>query len=175
MAKAENIAIRPDEEFADAAARIVRVRARELFEQSAGVLDATDIERVHAMRVASRRLRAVLEIFAVCFPRREHQAVLRDVKQLADALGERRDPDVQIAAMQAFTEQVDAIHRPGVELLVADLSQRQAAGNRVLERALDHAERTQLAARLQQLAAHAAPQDSLAPVGEADPAESIAA
>ena len=39
-----------------------------------GVLDTEDIERVHDMRVASRRLRAVLEIFAACFPEAEYSA-----------------------------------------------------------------------------------------------------
>ena len=68
MAKAAEIAIAPDEPYRAAAARIVRVRARELFEQGAGVLDTRDIERVHDMRVASRRLRAVLEIFAPVLP-----------------------------------------------------------------------------------------------------------
>ena len=34
-----------------------------------GVLDVGDIERVHDMRVATRRLRAALEIFGPCFPR----------------------------------------------------------------------------------------------------------
>ena len=54
--------------FAEAAAATVAVRAEELFEQSENVLDMTDIERVHDMRVASRRLRAVMEIYAPCFP-----------------------------------------------------------------------------------------------------------
>ena len=46
------------------------MRADELFGHSEGVLDTSDIERVHDMRVASRRLRAVLEIFEPCFSRR---------------------------------------------------------------------------------------------------------
>ena len=50
------------------------------------------------MRVASRRLRAVLEIYEPCFPRKALHDVLADVKALADALGERRDPDVHLAA-----------------------------------------------------------------------------
>ena len=37
-----------------------------------GVLDTSDIERVHDMRVATRRLRAVLEVYAPCFPRKRH-------------------------------------------------------------------------------------------------------
>ena len=54
----------------DAAAKVVAVRAQELVDHADNVLDTTDIERVHDMRVATRRLRAVLEIFAPCFPKR---------------------------------------------------------------------------------------------------------
>ena len=61
---------------------------------SGGVLDVDEIENVHDMRVASRRLRAALEIFASCFDPEEHEQVLGEVKAIADALGERRDRDV---------------------------------------------------------------------------------
>ena len=74
-----------------------------------------DIERVHDMRVASRRLRAVLEIFAVCFPESEYKGVLKDVKALADALGERRDPDVHIAALDALARALTPAQRGGRE------------------------------------------------------------
>ena len=69
-----------------------------------GVLDVDDIERVHDMRVATRRLRAALEIFGPCFPRQELKAALRQVKELADALGERRDRDVAIATLEDIRE-----------------------------------------------------------------------
>jgi CHAD domain-containing protein len=71
----------------------------ELFAHSENGLDTGDIERVHAMRVATRRLRAVLEIFSPCFRAPSTRAGLRDVRALADALGERRDPDVQLEAL----------------------------------------------------------------------------
>src|SRR3954453_5835594 len=121
MAKADDHATTHWEPYARAAARIVRVRADELFRHADGVLDTSDIERVHDMRVASRRLRAVLEIFAACFPKGEYDSVLRDVKRLADALGERRDPDVHIAAMEAFAADLPAGHRPGIARLTEDL------------------------------------------------------
>src|SRR5512134_3023788 len=115
MAKANEIDVNPWEPYGAAGARIVRSRADELFEQSHDVLDTEDIERVHDMRVASRRLRAVLEIFAPCFPKAEFRDVLRDVKRLADALGERRDPDVHIDAMRGFAAALEGSHRHGVE------------------------------------------------------------
>src|SRR3954468_2269425 len=99
MAKARGVPISAGEPFTAAAARTVAVRAEELFEHATGVLDTEDIERVHDMRVASRRLRAVLEIFAPCFEPARLKDVLRDVKALADALGERRDPDVHLEAL----------------------------------------------------------------------------
>jgi CHAD domain-containing protein len=157
MAKAEEIQVAPDEPYRAAAARIVRVRARELFDHAEGVLDTSDIERVHAMRVASRRLRAVLEIFAPCFPASEYKGVLRDVKQLADALGERRDPDVHIEALRAFARTLTPTSRPGVNALVAEQEERQARGNEVLAAELERAEERGLHGRLLALADEADP------------------
>src|ERR687884_1653133 len=137
MAKAADIDVSPWEPYAVAAARIVRVRAQELFDQADGVLDTDDIERVHDMRVATRRLRAVLEIFEPCFPAVPFKGVLRDVKAVADALGERRDPDVHIAGLEGFAAKVPAADRAGVRLLVERQRARQAAGNGVLAGALE--------------------------------------
>jgi CHAD domain-containing protein len=152
MAKAAEIELSPAEPYARAAAQIVRVRAAELFEQAEGVLDTEDIERVHDMRVASRRLRAVLEVFAPCFPKGPYRSVLRDVKRLADALGERRDPDVHLAAMQKLAATLPDSLKPGVELLAQRQRERQAAGNELLAPELEDIERTDLRGRLEALA-----------------------
>ena len=152
MAKAEDIDVAPDEPYRRAGARIVRVRAQELFDHADGVLDTRDIERVHDMRVASRRLRAVLEIFEPCFPHGDFRTVLRDVKSLADALGERRDPDVHIEDMEELEQHFQAAHRPGLEALVARLRERQASGNDTLATELEHVAVGRLHERLYSLA-----------------------
>jgi CHAD domain-containing protein len=152
MAKARPVAgLDPEVPFGQAAARVLEVRAGELFEHAAGVLDVEDIERVHAMRVATRRLRAVLEIFEIAFPRKLHRRVLRDVKALADALGERRDPDVQIAALTAYAARVPAADAAGVQLLVDDLRAEQGAANGSLAAALAEMDRHDLRGRLEEL------------------------
>ena len=152
MAKAADIEVNPFEPYAIAAARVVRVRADELFDHSENVLDTSDIERVHDMRVASRRLRAVLEIFEPCFPQGDFKTALRDVKALADALGERRDPDVHIEDMEGFEAQVQATLRPGIDALVARLRAQQTRGNEVLAAALEEIRANDLHARLLSLA-----------------------
>jgi CHAD domain-containing protein len=153
MAKARDVpGLGPDVPYAEAAARTVAIRAEELFEHAGGVLDTDDIERVHDMRVASRRLRAVLEIFAPCFPPELLRPVLREVKHLADALGERRDPDVQLAAVEATAAAMGEGERPGLELVADALRHEQAEGNELLAAALREAEATDLAGRLAALA-----------------------
>jgi CHAD domain-containing protein len=133
VAKAEEIpGLTPDLAYGEAAARILRVRTKELVDHAEGVLDVGDIERVHDMRVATRRLRAALEVFEPCFPRAQLQAVLADVKELADALGERRDRDVGIDSLHAFSEKLATPDRPGVESVVAKLRDEQAAANEAL-------------------------------------------
>jgi CHAD domain-containing protein len=160
VAKARDIpGLHGEVTFAKAAAATVAVRADELFEHSSGVLDTAEIERVHAMRVASRRLRAVLEIYAPCFPRKAHKSVLADVKALADALGARRDPDVQLAALDRFVAAAGDAEGPGIAVFAERLRTEQRLGNETLSAALAHANRTDLRGRLHVLAAAAAAAD----------------
>ena len=154
MAKARAISgVAPDSSFREAAADAVEVRTEELFSFAEGVLDTGDVERVHDMRVASRRLRAVLEVFAPCFPKKELRRTLREVKALADDLGERRDPDVAIAALERVGAGLAAPDRPGLDGLIAELSERQQSGNTLLARRLERVEEIDLRARLLALAA----------------------
>jgi CHAD domain-containing protein len=125
--------------FALAAAKVVELRGSELFEHSNGVLDLSDIEPVHDMRVATRRLRAALEIFEPCFPRKRLRRALTEVKSLADALGERRDRDVSIAFLEDFSEHVTAPDRRGIQMLTDELRDEQVEANDDLVRFVSEA------------------------------------
>jgi CHAD domain-containing protein len=157
MAKARDIpGLRADMTFAQAAAATVAVRAEEVFEHGAGVLDTDEIERVHDMRVATRRLRAVLEIYAPCFPKGALRPVLKEVKALADALGARRDPDVLLARLDQMRAALTSADVLGIDAFAARARADQAEGNAVLARALAEVEETELPGRLTALAAAAA-------------------
>lgn len=154
MAKAHEIeGLTPELPYREAARLTVEVRGRELFAHAEGVLDVEDPERVHDMRVASRRLRAALEIYAPCFEAAAYKDVLTEVKALADALGARRDPDVQLLALDALAAAMGPEEQEGLELLRADRRAEREAGNAVLDAALRRAEQDDLAGRLQALAA----------------------
>ncbi|MEA2441799.1 MAG: exopolyphosphatase / guanosine-5-triphosphate,3-diphosphate pyrophosphatase [Thermoleophilaceae bacterium] len=154
MAKARDVPeLDSAQSFREAAAMAVRVRAEEVFEHAGGVLDVTDIERVHAMRVATRRLRAVMEIFAPAFPRKQHRELLKEVKALADALGERRDRDVAIESMTRIGLALTATDRRGIDHLIDELRDEQRGANAALAAALQALEGNDLRGRLRALAA----------------------
>jgi len=108
------------------------VRSKEVFAHSRGVLDLEDVERVHDMRVATRRLRAALEIFEPCFPHERHRKALKKVKALADALGERRDADVEIAMLEGLVDEAAEADRGALRVLIDGLRARQVEANEAL-------------------------------------------
>ncbi len=91
-----------------------------------------DIESLHDMRVATRRLRAALEVFAPCFPAKRHRKALKKVKALADALGERRDRDVAIEFLAEFADDAPEADRAALEALIERLRREQRQANKEL-------------------------------------------
>jgi CHAD domain-containing protein len=136
MAKARRVEIDPDAPFAAAATATLKVRGPELLEFRAGTLDGSDIEQLHSMRVASRRLRAALEVYAGCFPRKHHKKLLTLVKETADALSEARDLDVQIDYLTGYRAHVPAADRAGIDSLIALFRTRRAEADAQLGPAL---------------------------------------
>jgi CHAD domain-containing protein len=149
VAKARPIPGLSDQDaFAAAAAKVIAVRAAELAEHSTGVLEVSDIERVHDMRVATRRLRAAMEVFEACFAKQRFKRTLKEVKALADALGERRDRDVTIAELRRFAEAIGRADRPGVQSLILRIREEQGEANRELEAYVSEERLAGLAERL---------------------------
>ncbi len=132
MAGARNVKLDCGGSFSQAAARVVKVRSKEVFAHSEGVLNLDDVDRVHDMRVATRRLRAALEIFEPSFPRKRHHKALKKVKALADALGERRDADIEIAMLEGLLEEAAEPDRGALRDLIEELRVRQAEANEEL-------------------------------------------
>ena len=78
-------------------------------------------------------LRAALEVFEPCFPHKPFKTTLREVKALADALGERRDRDVTIAALEDFCKGIGRPDVRGVQSLIAQVREEQSEANLALD------------------------------------------
>lgn len=152
MAKAREIpGLSRELAYGEVAARVLEVRTAELIDHAAGVLDVTDIERVHDMRVATRRLRAALEVFRPCFPPGASKGALKEVKKIADALGERRDRDVGIDGLTRFAASMPAPDRPGIGSLIERLREEQRQANVELAPYVDAGRLEALRRRLDEL------------------------
>ena len=114
-----------------------------------GVRKADDIEYIHRMRVASRRMRSALSIFRSCFSNKDYKEIYRDVRQVTRALGEARDLDVQLEVIQAAELEFNRPSQlPGLKRLLLRLSQKRAEAQQHVISAMDRLEQDQLLARL---------------------------
>ncbi len=94
----------PAGSLADNAERIVSVRLDELCGFVPQVLDPREVEALHDMRIAAKRLRYVLEVTGPHFGPYARKAGER-TKELQDLLGEIHDCDVLVPRLLALMEE----------------------------------------------------------------------
>jgi len=91
-----------------------------------------DVESVHDMRVAVRRLRVALSNFSVCVPKKDRKRLRLRLENLADALGGVRDMDVMIAAMKVSLGARSDEEKSAISALIRRLQARRRSRLRAL-------------------------------------------
>ncbi len=121
------------ETFAQSGRRLLLDRTEKLLEWRNDVLRHDDIEAVHKMRVASRRLRATLDAYeAICAPQ-PFKEVYKLTKKVADMLGNARDTDVMIQNLQVQVQTSSAEEQVGTQWLINRLREYREKHQRALE------------------------------------------
>ncbi len=88
--------------------------------------EAEDIEFIHRIRVASRRIRSYLPLFEECFPPKKYREWRIEIRNITRTLREARDADVQIAFLKIYIEKLEEESlRPGAERFLLRLRQRR--------------------------------------------------
>lgn len=119
-------------------AAVLQKHLTALHEEISGVRQAEDIEHIHRMRVASRRLRAALPLFAACFPKKAVKSWNKQLRKLTSALGSARDTDVQIELLQRVDAGLtDLRNRPGLRRLQLRIFQQRKHLQKEVDSALD--------------------------------------
>jgi len=114
----------PDESFCLFGAEAVLKRIEAMEQEIEGVCIADDIECIHRMRVASRRLRSVFTIFGECFKNTNRWR--KQIRSITRILGLARDLDVQIDFLRGFLNDLtEQRHIPGIKRLILRLSQQR--------------------------------------------------
>ncbi len=124
--------------FSKAGQDTIVERTQKLLSLRDDVLKHDDIEAVHKMRVAIRRLRAALDAYeSICEPR-QFKKVYRRVKKMADVLGNARDTDVMMEGLQMRRQQVASAEQTGIDWLLNRLSAYRRQQQKVLEAYFKH-------------------------------------
>ena len=135
MAKAKPIT---NTDCREAAAKVIQqallARLKKMCALRADALDLDDPEGVHAMRVASRRLRSALADFKPYL--RKGGVPLTRLKEIAKSLGAVRDEDVVLAALEDLGSKADKTVRKGIETIAEEHRQRRAQARTALEHAI---------------------------------------
>ncbi len=118
-----------------------------------GVRSSEDIEYIHRMRVASRRLRSALGVFNASLPVKKQAEWMRTIRRLTRALGEARDTDVQIELITHVLEGIkDQKFKPGINRILLRLTQQRENLQQDVKGSLDDLEKskacTQIISRL---------------------------
>jgi len=130
------IAVSPDSTLGELAYRVLRKEAAAMLAHVPGTRLGEDIESLHQMRVATRRMRAGLEMFAAVLPVRA--ARLRaELGWLAALLGDVRDLDIQLGRFDDWTDEMPGDHRGALDELADLLAGHRVQARRALLEALD--------------------------------------
>jgi CHAD domain-containing protein len=100
-----------------------------------GTRVGVDPEYVHDMRVASRRLRTALEVFADEIPADVRDSLFADLRRVGRALGRVRDTDVLLQRIAVMRAAAPSLERPALDVFARSLEiARARARVRLLER-----------------------------------------
>jgi CHAD domain-containing protein len=133
-----NPATKPELTFSEMSRKVILDRLREFEKTSAGLFKPLDVEALHDMRIAVKRLRYAIELFQKCWGRSISIFALR-AGRIQTALGDLHDCDVWI---QSLGKHIDRARKQKQEEQVAALvwllSHFIKLRTKHMRRALDH-------------------------------------
>jgi len=124
----KNPGIKADDPMAEAGRKILRFHFAYMLSHEKGTRLGEDIEELHDMRVATRRMRAAFEVFKPFFKPKAIKNHLKGLRATGRALGRVRDLDVFMEKAEHYLETLPEEERPGLEPLLEAWQQERALG-----------------------------------------------
>lgn len=119
--------------FRDAMRDLIHERWQEVWAAMPSAIEGTDSEGVHDVRVASRRLRAAMDVAAPVFPKSWYRPLHRAAKEITGALGEVRDRDVLLERLREQRAAAPPADWPGIDRLINRLENERIAAREAME------------------------------------------
>jgi len=120
------------EPIAEGARRVLRRFFGRMLAREDAVLKDDDAEDVHQMRVASRRLRAALQVVEAVYDPKQIRRYRRGLRRVAQALGDVRDLDVFREHVLTYQAALPAEAREGIAPLITAIEGQRAEARATL-------------------------------------------
>jgi len=119
-----------------AATVFLNVRGEELIKHRDKVIKTLDPEDIHDLRVASRRMREGLALFAPCYPQESIKRFDKRVKNITRFLGDIRNTDEAILFFTTLANELDDTCRSDLEPFLASCCKERKQEVRTLKAGL---------------------------------------
>jgi CHAD domain-containing protein/transposase-like protein len=126
--------------LAEAGRKTLLYHFAEMLRHEEGTRLGEDIEELHDMRVATRRMRAAFDLFEQAFDPKVIRRHLRGLKATGRALGAVRDMDVFIEKANHYMEGLSPDQRQGLEILVEVWQEQRESAREAMLAHLDSPE-----------------------------------
>jgi CHAD domain-containing protein len=131
-------------------ARYMLTQVEALQDEIEGALVGEDIEHVHQMRVASRRMRNGLALFQDCLAKKRAKAWQDEIRKITKALGNARDLDIQIDLLNRYyAHGLEDRIKPGYNRLILRLKQQRTLAQDKVRRTLGNVQQGGILERME--------------------------
>lgn len=127
--------VEPDDSLSEAGRKVLGYHFAQMILHQEGTRLGKDIEELHDMRVATRRMRAAFEVFADAFEPKVVKTHLKGLRATGRALGRVRDLDVFMEKAQRYLETIPEEQRDGLQPLLSLWEKEREQGR---DKMLDH-------------------------------------
>ncbi len=129
----KEVGLEADDSMAEAGRKVLLFHFAEMLNHEEGTRLGKDIEELHDMRVATRRMRAAFEIFGDAFDPKALKPHLKGLRATGRALGHVRDLDVFMEKAGHYLDTLPEEQRSGLDpLLDAWKAKRELSRNEML-------------------------------------------
>jgi CHAD domain-containing protein len=110
--------VEPDDSLAEAGRKVLRYHFAQMLLHERGTIQGKDIEELHDMRVATRRMRAAFEVFGPFFQSKVIKPHLKGLRATGKALGQVRDLDVFMEKAEHYIQSLENSEDDGLRPLI---------------------------------------------------------
>ena len=119
----QSIGVSPDDMLAEAGRKVWLFHFALMLSHEKGTLEGKDIEELHDMRVATRRMRTAFDVFSPAFEPKTLKHYLNGLRNVGRTLGAVRDMDVIMENAVSYQSSLKNGNQPNMEPLLSKWKQ----------------------------------------------------